>query len=75
MNKIATAITEQALARGIDTDRYDVPDVDVLDRSHAVPFVPVTHIPANQGIVIDDSQPYPVFGFLEIGLRLTDVVH
>jgi hypothetical protein len=25
VNKIATAITEQALARGIETDRYDVP--------------------------------------------------
>ena len=48
VNKIATAITEQALARGIDTDRYDVPDVDPLDRSHAVPFVHVNQIPAGQ---------------------------
>lgn len=77
VNKIATAITEQALARGIDTDRYDVPDVDPLDRSHAVPFVHVNQIPAGQpGIVIDnsDSQPYPVFGFLEIRWHPADVV-
>ena len=76
VNLIATAVAEHALAHGVETDRYDIPDVDPLDRSHAVPFVPVTQIPAGQpGVVIDDSdsQPYPVFGFLEIGLRPTDV--
>ncbi len=65
---------EQALAHGIDTDHYDVPDVDLLDRSHAVPFVPIGNIPGGQGIVVDDDQPYPVFGFLEIRRQRPNVV-
>jgi hypothetical protein len=40
--------------------------VNALDRSHAVPFVSIDQIPAGQGIVIDDNQPYPLVGFLEI---------
>jgi hypothetical protein len=49
--------------------------VDPLDRSHAVPFVHVNQIPAGQpGVAIDDSQPYPVFGFLEIRWHPADVV-
>ncbi len=59
---------EHALAHGIDTDTYDVPDVNVLDQAHMTPFVAIDHIPAGQGIVVDngDGQPYPVFGWLEI---------
>jgi hypothetical protein len=73
-NDISTVITELALAHGIETDRYDVPDVDPLDRSHAVPFVHVNQIPGGRpGVVIDDSQPYPVFGFLEIRWHPADV--
>lgn len=33
---------QHALAHGIETDKYDVPDVDVLDRSRAVPFALTT---------------------------------
>jgi hypothetical protein len=72
--EIDLANAESALADGIITDSYDVPDVDALDRSHAVPFVPLNQIPAGAGIVLDDSQPYPVFGFLEIRLHPADVV-
>jgi hypothetical protein len=58
---------ELALAHGIETDRYEVPDVNVFSRSQAVPFTPVDQLPGGSaGIVIDDSQPYPVTGFLEI---------
>jgi hypothetical protein len=67
------ADAEQALRGGVITDSYDVPDVNVLDRTHAVPFVPVNEIPTGGGVVIDDSQPYPVFGFLEIRLHPSDV--
>ena len=49
--------------------------MDVLDRSRAVPFVLANKIPAGQGVVIDDSQPYPVFGFIEARLHKVDVVH
>lgn len=75
VNELSTVITEAALLHGIETDIYDVPDADPLDRSHAVPFVHVNQIPAGQpGVVIDDSQPYPVLGFLEIRWHPADVV-
>jgi len=66
VNPVSTVIAEHALAHGIETDKYDVPDVNVMDRSHAVPFVSTNQIPAGQGIVINDNQPYPVVGFLEL---------
>ena len=75
INVIGTALTEHALAHGIETDAYDVPDVDVIDRSHAAGFVPVGNIPGGgQGIVVDDSQPYPVFGWIEVRRHHPDVV-
>ncbi len=66
----------QALLRGIVTDAYDVPGVDLLDRSQAQPFVEVTQIPAGAGIVETsaDDQPYPVFGWLDIRWHRPDVV-
>jgi hypothetical protein len=66
VSPVSKVVAEIALAHGIDTDKYDVPDVDVMDRSHAVPFVSTNQIPAGQGIVINDNQPYPVVGFLEV---------
>jgi hypothetical protein len=66
LNVVGTVLTEQALAHGIETDAYDLPDVDVIDRSHAVGFVPAGNIPGGQGVVVDDSQPYPVFGWIEV---------
>jgi hypothetical protein len=75
--EISLVNAEQALAGGIETDRYDVPDVNALDRSHAFPFTPVSQIPGGSpGVVINDSpsQPYPVFGFIEIRRQHTDVV-
>ena len=66
LNPLKTASAEAALAHGIETDRYEVPDVNVFSRSQAVPFTSVDQIPGDQGIVINDNQPYPVVGFLEI---------
>jgi hypothetical protein len=71
---IDTVIQERALAHGIETDHYDVQDVNVLDRSHAVPFVAISDIPGGQGIVVDDNQPYPIYGFLEIRHQRIDVL-
>ena len=71
---VSAIVAEAALAHGIETDKYDVPDVDVMDRSHAVPFVSTNQIPAGQGIVINNNQPYPVVGFLEIRRHRLDVV-
>jgi hypothetical protein len=71
---IAKVNIEQALIRGMVTDAYDVPQVDLLNRSHGVGFVHVNQIPAGQGILIDDGQPYPVFGWLDIRWHRPDVV-
>ena len=67
INPLKAANAEAALAHGIETDRYEIPDVDVFDRSHAVAFTAVDNLPGGDaGIVVDDDQPYPVTGFLEI---------
>ena len=72
---VSAAAAEHALAHGVETDTYAVPDVDALSRSHAVPFVSTDQIPADQGIVVDDGQPYPVIGFLEIRQIHPDTFH
>jgi hypothetical protein len=71
---IAKANIEQALIRGMVTDAYDVPHVNLLNRSQSTGFVHVNQIPAGQGIVIDDGQPYPVFGWLDIRWHRPGVV-
>jgi hypothetical protein len=71
---VSAVVAEHALAHGIETDKYDVPDVNVMDRSHAVPFVNTNQIPAAQGIVINDNQPYPVVGFVEVRRHSVGVV-
>ena len=74
LNVVGTVLTEHALSDGIQTDFYDVPDVDLIDRSHAVDFVPAGSIPGGgQGIVLDDGQPYPVFGWIEVRRQHTSV--
>jgi len=71
---VSQLVSEYALNHGIETDKYDVPDVNVMDRSHAVPFVATNRIPAGHGIIVNDNQPYPVVGFLEIRRHSQDVV-
>jgi hypothetical protein len=52
--------------RGIQTDEYaKLAEVDVLDATGAVENVPADNIPAAQGIISDDNQPYPFYGWLE----------
>jgi hypothetical protein len=66
----------QALWLSMVTDAYDVPGVNLLDRSQAQPFIEVTQIPAGAGIVENSAgnQPYPVFGWLDIRWHRPDVV-
>ena len=72
---IDAVLEEHALAHGIDTDTYEVPDVNVLDRSDAVPFVAISNIPGGgAGIVVNDGQPYPLYGFVEVR-SVVPVVH
>jgi hypothetical protein len=74
ISPVSAIIAEQALAHGVETDSNVVRDVDALNRSHAVPFVSTNQIPGGQGIVIDDDQPYPVVGFLEIRRHRPDTI-
>jgi hypothetical protein len=63
------------LGRGIKTDQYEIDDlrnVNILDTSHAV-TAPGDNIPAEQGVVLNDDQPFPVYGWLEIIPMLPDL--
>lgn len=54
------------LSTGIKTDEYaSLPEFNILDASRAVNTFS-DNIPAGQGIAIDDEQPYPVFGWLNV---------
>jgi hypothetical protein len=60
------AYVQLILQRGIKLDAYDrLSEVNVLDASHAVLNAPLNAIPAAQGIVLDNKQPYPVYGWLD----------
>lgn len=65
---IGSLVVDGIIQRGIKTDEYDVDEirnVNILDTSHAVTAF-ADEIPADQGVVANDSQPYPVFGWLEV---------
>ncbi|MGC2112024.1 MAG: hypothetical protein WA655_21070 [Candidatus Korobacteraceae bacterium] len=54
------------LQRGFKVDAYDpVPEIDILDSSHAVFNTFPENIPAGAGVVVDSTQPYPIFGWLD----------
>jgi len=56
------------LGRGIKTDEYDIDEirnVNLLDASRAV-TASGDSIPPGQGVIVNDDQPFPVSGWLEI---------
>jgi len=60
------AYIEYILQRGFKIDAYDpVPEVNVIDSSHAVFNTLPEDLSAGAGVVIDNAQPYPVFGWLD----------
>jgi len=62
--EVATAILE----RGIETDEYDtgpVTSINILD-THDFATSPAANRSAEAGVVQDNNQPYPVFGWLEL---------
>ena len=64
---IGIDVTTQILERGIKTDTYDCTDLlskNILDRTHAVDTT-VDQLRGGMGVVVDDIQPFPVFGWLE----------
>ena len=55
------------LSRGIRTDEYDaLPEINILDSGSAVRDAPADNIPIGVGVVVDNEQPYPIFGWLEV---------
>jgi hypothetical protein len=64
---IGSAVITAFLARGVQGDMYDPQNnkVDVLTTSGAVLNAPATNIPAGAGITVNDSQPYPITGWVE----------
>ncbi len=57
---------EYILQRGFKVDAYDpIPEIDVLDSSHAVFNTLPENIPSGAGVVVDNTQPYPIFGWLD----------
>jgi hypothetical protein len=63
---VNVAVTEAALAHGIETDSYALAAVDVFDGYQSAPFVRADQITPGQGVIEDNAQPYPIVGFLEI---------
>ena len=64
------AYVKYILGRGIKTDKYEpLPELEVMDASRAVVDMPVNDVPPGHGIVVDDEQHYPVFGWIEAGWR------
>ncbi len=63
---VDAAYVRYILGRGVKTDIFDpLPDIDVLDPSGGVFDVSVQQIVTGAGVVPDDSQPYPITGWLE----------
>jgi len=66
LNPILAGYIRYILGKGMKTDVFDpLPDIDVLDPSGGVFDVPVQQIVAGAGIVSDDTQHYPITGWLE----------
>jgi hypothetical protein len=57
---------EYILQRGFKVDAYDpIPETNVLDSSHAVFNTLPEDVPSGAGVVVDNTQPYPIFGWLD----------
>ena len=83
IGRIASATLERKGALAITADHGNAElKVDLesgkpltAHTTSAVPFVLANQILGGQGVVIDDSQPYPVFGFIEARLHKVEIVH
>jgi hypothetical protein len=64
---IGAAAVGLILERGIETDDYDAPKpVNILDQTNAVNNAFADSIPVGAGVSQDDSQPYPIYGWIEV---------
>jgi hypothetical protein len=65
---IKAGVVEAILRRGVQGDIYAPLNnaVDMLSTTNAVENALATSIPPNAGVTVDDSQPFPVSGWLEV---------
>ena len=64
---VILAYVDIILSRGLKVDAYDpIPEVNILDTSQAVLNAPVDNIPSGMGKVVDNTQPYPIYGWLDV---------
>lgn len=62
-NPVAAAIID----RGILTDRYDAPQApDVQPSEYSFLNIPVSDLPNPLPVSVDDSQPFPIIGWLKV---------
>jgi hypothetical protein len=63
---IGAYVTFILFFRGIQTDEYEkLDEIDILDAAGAVENALADNIPAAQGIISNDAQPYPFYGWME----------
>lgn len=70
LNAVIDPAGTAVLARGVKTDLYDPPPpVNYLkaNSTNAVINANASAIPAGQGITVDNNQPYPITGWIEVG--------
>jgi hypothetical protein len=66
---------QNVLDSGVDTSKYSqeaLVNTKVLDATHAVRDVSPSRLPAAAGVVKDDNQPFPVYGWVEVRWATVD---
>jgi hypothetical protein len=65
-NPFYAAYIRYIFGRGLKGDVFEpLPNIDVLDPSGGVSNIPVQQIVPGSGVVTDNSQDYPITGWLE----------
>ena len=75
VSEIDSARVFLILERGIKIDLYDpLPAVDINNAQHAVTRVWADEVSPGAGIVTDNDQPFPIFGWLEATWQLSGTI-
>ena len=65
---LSVPTVEAILGRGVVVDEYDTSPMttkNILDTTHAFTGEP-SAVPGGAGVVVDDTQPFPIFGWIEV---------
>jgi hypothetical protein len=64
---VSAGVVAGILNRGIKTDEYAaLKNIDILASNHAVTNTFADSIPTGAGVSRDDSQPFPVYGWIDV---------